>query len=396
MDARSYLSDLRDELAQRRLAHARVEELQLRAWAGALALAGADAITDREAQWWGAAFRGDDPPGSPNDPVSHRRPVSMPSRSGLPPEPPWLPDEALVAPPCHLPVHVTLVELHRHGAQRSGLLRLFVEVDGQTREAGHQPPTLMRGVDDRGASVAVTLAASTGEICVGSCRSLTPESRLLSLEPAGGGGTQELEIGDAAAPDPRADAVDYTFSVPAQVPSGPRGLRRLELAANIGRLPRVFVEAGGAALYAVGLIDSRPLTAGVDDEGVATRVAIMRTLRRVVYLPSPEFAGLQLHSILIFDDALSIRWRQLPLEYRPDGPDPWKLIRGTESISDWRLTDARATVYTSAEQMGNMSGFSDPPFGTGEMVFVPAPPNDTTELFLRVGDRSARLRLPNP
>jgi hypothetical protein len=392
VDARTYLTELRDALDRRRAAGANVDDVHLRAWAGALAFAAADAITDREAQWWGAAFRGDDPPGSPDDPVRVRRPASMPAPSALPPEPPWVPDEALRADPSDLPIHITLVELYTHATKRSGLMRAFVDLDRRTQEAAHLPPVLMHGTDDRGASLAVTLAASTGDIFIGRCRELSAESRVLSLEPGNGDGTQSLDIAKAAPPQLDHDAVDYGFPVPAPDPSGERGIHRLERVAALGRLPASFVAAGAEALDAVGLIDGRPSVTTARGGGAGMRVPTMRTLRSVHYFPQPEFAGVQLQSVLVFDDSVSIRWRQLPLGYRSDGPEPWKLVRGAESISDWRLTDLEGSTYARVEVMCSMPGFFDPPFAMGEMVFVPAPPRDADELLLRVGDQSARIR----
>jgi hypothetical protein len=395
VEAERYLRSLQEDLDRDRAAGRELGDRVARAFGAALGLAAARVIDEKRVGAWSAVFMGQAP-----EPARSAR-LEAPgwdSVGALPPEPPWWPGRALVPAPSATTPRVTLAELHEHGGRCGAMLRLFAEPGRSSRaESGAHIGAGLVGNDDEGNLVAIQMSSSTGDVCWATCR-LAATARTLTLKPENGGGEQVLVLDRALAPALVAGEVDYRDAdAERRSVSGARGVQWLELLANAGRLHRSNVEGGIEGLRAVGLISA--------DEAASTRrrvaacasgqrVELMGALRQITYLDEPAFAGVQLHSVLEFDDAVSVRWRQLPPPYRPDGPDPWLVLTQPGPVLNWELSDDIGTVYARAELQASFLGVREPAFATGELVYVPGLPRRCRTLIVRAEDVSVQITLP--
>jgi hypothetical protein len=119
----------------------------------------------------------------------------------------------------------------------------------------------------------------------------------------------------------------------------------------------------------------------------------MTRTRRLLFPEVPAWAGVRIGGVILFDDAISIRWGQLRPEYRIGGSEPWLLLDYAWGAINWTLTDDVGTIYHPIAQSASHGGFFTHPYWNGEQAFAPRVPNHAAELRMSLEQKTAVLKL---
>jgi hypothetical protein len=164
---------------------------------------------------------------------------------------------------------------------------------------------------------------------------------------------------------------------------------------SAARFPLLYAQAGLDALAELELLDRAELDDGLRrvSDAAAQRRPVMNRVQRVVFPDQPQRAGVRVGGVILFDDAISIRWSQLPPEYRPGGPEPWLLLDYTDRWISWSLQDDVGTIYHPLTIGAGHGGFFTYPYWIGDQIFAPQVPAHASQLRLTIQQRTATLQL---
>lgn len=159
--------------------------------------------------------------------------------------------------------------------------------------------------------------------------------------------------------------------------------------------PLVYAESGIRALGELGLLGAQEVDRALDRarDAATDRRPVMTRPQRLLYPDPPNCVGVRVGAVILFDDAVSIRWGQLPPEYRLGGPKPWLLLDYDSGAVDWTLNDDLGTIYHPISAAAGYGGFFSYPYWNGEQAFVPRVPDRATQLKMTIGQRTAVLEL---